>query len=225
MMKKENVHPELKFAVLAADAICFKIQGKSLLTLLGKVKANPHYPNTWAAIGGLVKKEETAEEAVERLLKEKAGLNNLYNEQLYTFSAINRDPRGRVVAVAYLCIARDNKLNDETKVETRWCDVETLPKLAYDHNEMIKLALERLRSKFGYTNIAQYFLSNEFTLSDLQSVYETVLGRGMDKRNFRKKILASGILKNTKKHRKEGVMRPATLYTFAKQSLEIVNLL
>lgn len=226
MIKKISNSKHLKFAVLSTDIICFTIIDNKLHTLLGKVKSNSYYPNHWAEIGGLIKSTETAEEAADRLLIDKAGLINVYKEQLYTFSSINRDPRNRVVSVAYLGIVKDTLPHHlkKTDIETKWCPVETVPKLAYDHNEMIKMALERLRSRINYTNIAQYFLPDAFTLSDLQKVYETVLGEGLDKRNFRKKILLSSMLRDTKRTRKQGVMRPAVLYSFVSKDLEGVNL-
>jgi 8-oxo-dGTP diphosphatase len=216
----------LKFAVLATDVACFQIINNQLSVLLGKVINNSLYKNKWALIGGLILPSETAEKSVGRHLADKAGINNVYNEQLYTFSGIDRDPRNRVVSVAYMALASGNPQNlEKAKVETKWYSVSDVPNLAYDHNEILKKALDRLRSKITYTNIIQYLLPVEFTMSELQNAYESVLGKGLDKRNFRKKILAVNILKDTKQTRKEGVMRPATLYKFASDSVKHVHIL
>jgi 8-oxo-dGTP diphosphatase len=214
----------LKFAVLATDILCFRLINNELNLLIGKVQSEA-FPGRWAAIGGLVGTKETAEEAAERLLKDKAGIPKLYKEQLYTFTRVDRDPRGRVVSVAYLGLSGENPQTGKGSFETKWVPVRSLPDLAYDHDEIVKAALERLRSKLEYTNIAQFLLPEEFTLSELQNVYEVVLGRRLDKRNFRKKILASKLIKDTKRTRKQGVMRPAALFEFTSNKLTIAQIL
>jgi 8-oxo-dGTP diphosphatase len=224
-----NPIPEnIRFAALATDIVCFRIINKTLHVLLGKVvSVNNQYKGWWAHVGGLLRAEETADEAVERLLKVKAGINDIFKEQLYTFSAVGRDPRGRVVSVAYLALTREDELKsiDEGEVETTWHPVSTLPKLAYDHDEMTVFALARLQSKIKYTNIIQYLLPKEFTLSELQLAYEIVLGEGLDKRNFRKKVLMSGMVVDTKEIRKKGAMRPAAIYKFASSKQETLDII
>ena len=149
-------------------------------------------------------------------MADKAGIEKIYKEQLYTFSSIDRDPRGRVVSVAYIALTDGVEAQNLEKagVETEWQPVSKISKLAYDHDEITKVAVDRLSTKIMYTDIARYLIPKEFTLSDLQKVYEAVTGEGIDKRNFRKRILALNLLKDTKKTIKKGVMRPATLYTF-----------
>lgn len=216
-MKNNSTPSEIRFAALAVDAVCFRVSEGVLEVLLSKVYSdNNKYKGFWAYVGGLVRINETAEQAVDRLLDDKVGIKNIFKEQLYTFSAIDRDPRGRVVSVAYLALSEGVDIQGTAKeeVETMWTPVLKIPKLAYDHDEITRVAIERLRSKIIYTDIAKYFMPKEFTLSDLQKVYEAVLGEGMDKRNFRKRILSLNILKDTKHTVKKGVMRPATLYTF-----------
>lgn len=226
MAATKNKTQPLQFAVLATDVVCFHIINNELGVLLGKVQNNPHYPNHWANIGGLIRSTETAETAAKRLMQDKAGIKRLYLEQLYTFSKINRDPRNRVVSVAYLGIVNDVVPTERVGTFiTRWCPVSQVPKLAYDHNEMLQVALERLRARVGYTNIAQYFLPPEFTFAEFQRVYEVILKRGMDKRNFRKKIMASGMLKETGRTRQEGVMRPAALYAFTSKDIVVNEIL
>ncbi len=218
MAHKNPIPENIRFAALAVDAVCFRVIDRELEVLLGKVVSeNNTYRGHWAHIGGLVEVTETAEEAAERLLRDKAGINKIYKEQLYTFSRVDRDPRGRVVAVAYIALTSGTKTQhkEKAKVETQWSRVSALPKLAYDHDEITKIAVERLRSKIMYTDIARHLMPSEFTLSDFQKVYEAVLGEEIDKRNFRKRILALKMLKDTGKTLKRGVMRPASLYEFA----------
>lgn len=215
--KKSPMPESIRFAALAVDVVCFKIINKTLHVLLGQVvSVNNQYKGFWAHIGGLIQEKETADEAVDRLLKNKAGIEKIFKEQLYTFSGVDRDPRGRVVSVAYLSLVREdeNPQFQKGEVDTIWKPVESAVKLAYDHDEMTAYALERLRSKIKYTNIIQYLLPEEFTLSELQLAYEIVLGEGLDKRNFRKKVLASGMIIDTKQIRKKGAMRPAAIYKF-----------
>lgn len=217
MSKKNPIPSHIRFAALAVDVVCFRVHNGQLEVLLGKVVSpNNAFQGKWAHIGGLVEVDETAEQSVDRLLADKAGIFSIYKEQLYTFSAINRDPRGRVVSVAYIALTHDGDVQDMSRagVETCWRPVSDLPKLAYDHNEMVTVALDRLASKVAYTDIARHLMPATFTLSELQQTYEAVLGEGVDKRNFRKKILAQGMLKDTKRTKKQGVMRPATLYAF-----------
>lgn len=214
---QKPIPKDIRFAALAIDAVCFRVREGVLELLLGKVNSDSNtYKGQWAHIGGLIRVTETAEQSVNRLLSDKAGIDSIYKEQLYTFSELDRDPRGRVVSVAYIALTDGVNVQDlaKARVETIWCPASKLPKLAYDHNEITKVALERLRSKIMYTDIARHLIPKEFTLTDLQKVYESVMGETMDKRNFRKRILSLGMLKDTKRTLKKGVMRPATLYTF-----------
>ena len=218
----------IRFAALAVDIVCFRIINKTLHALLGQVvSVNNSYKGWWAHIGGLVQAKETADDAVERLLLDKSGIKDIFKEQLYTFSRVDRDPRGRVVAVAYLALTREDEdpRRDMGTVETVWRPVSSLSKLAYDHDEMTAYALERLRSKIKYSNIIQHLLPKEFTLSELQQAYEVVLGEGLDKRNFRKKVLASGMITDTKQIRKKGAMRPAAIYKFTSTKLKSLDIL
>ena len=226
MNSKKQTANSLKFAVLATDVVCFRIIDGRLSVLLGKVTTVPNFAGKWALIGGLILPNETADQSVERHLSDKASIGNIFKEQLYTFSDINRDPRGRVVSVAYMALAsRDVQNISKSRIETKWTPTDNLPKLAYDHNKIIDYGVDRLRAKIKYTNIAQYLLPEEFTLSELQTVYETVTGKRLDKRNFRKKISASGILKDTKLTRKQGVMRPAALYEFSSKEILTIDLI
>jgi 8-oxo-dGTP diphosphatase len=147
MKKNTNPIPQnIRFAALAADAVCFRVVNSVLEVLLGEVTSvNNVYKGKLAYIGGLINVDETADEAVTRLLQDKAGIKKIYKEQLYTFSKVDRDPRGRVVAVAYIALTGDTNAQDliKAKTFTVWRAVSDLPKLAYDHDEITKVAVER----------------------------------------------------------------------------------
>jgi len=216
-MKKDPQSTNIHFAALAVDVVCFRVLEGELQVLVGKVvsEENP-FKGKWALVGGLVRVDETAEQSVGRLLKDKAGIQGIYNEQLYTFSKVNRDPRGRVVSVAYIAITSDPFIQhlDKAEIETRWFNIKQVPKLGYDHNKLVAVAISRLKTKISYSNIVRYLVNKEFTLTELHSVYEIVLGESLDKRNFRKKILSTDNLKELNKKAKNGVMRPASVYSF-----------
>lgn len=214
--KRGNPIPgSIRFAALAVDAVCFRVRAEQLEILVGKVVSKGNvFEGQWAHIGGLIRVDETADQSVSRLLKDKAGIKDIYKEQLYTFSEIDRDPRGRVVSVAYLALTSDVSELGETGVPTQWISLHHAPDLAYDHNLITKIARERLQNKLMYTDIARHLMPEDFTLSDLQKTYEVVLGDKLDKRNFRKRILALDQLEETGEVAKRGVMRPAALYRF-----------
>jgi 8-oxo-dGTP diphosphatase len=196
-----------------------------LHVLLGRVNVEPHYKNQWGLIGGLILPEEEADQAVERHLSKKAGFKGVYTEQLYTFSSVTRDPRNRVISVAYLCLVPEVSTQEGGSLETYWCSVKKLPKLAYDHSEIVRVATERLRARIAYTNIAQHLLPKEFTLTELQHAYETVLGRTLDKRNFRKKVQETGFVTATKNKVRKGASRPALLHRFASNKVKVIEIL
>ncbi|MDP3727329.1 MAG: NUDIX domain-containing protein [bacterium] len=215
----------LKFSIIATDTVLLAVQGGELKVLLMKVDRPPFYTDHWGVPGGLIRPRETADVAARRHLWEKAGAKFAHIEQLYTFSAVDRDRRGRVVSVAYLALAPSIGVAPRRGSEVRWFSVERLPKLAYDHRDIIRTALERLSSKLGYTNIAVGLLPREFTLGELQRLYEIVLDRRIDKRNFRKKLFWLKLVQGTKKKRRGGRMRPAELYRFVERKPKIVEIL
>ncbi len=215
----------LRFAVLAADVVALRFADGVLEVLLIPV-TNEYFAGREGLPGGLIAPRETAEQAAVRHLSGKGGLTGAYLEQLYTFSDVDRDPRGRVVSVAYLALCAPEEVRGrEEKVQARWCSVGRVPKLAYDHDHILKTALERLRARIGYTTIARHLLPKEFTLTDLQDAYEGVLGQTLDKRNFRKKILALGLVAETGHSRTQGASRPAALYTFAAKGVQTIEIL
>lgn len=219
---------KLKYAVIATDAVLFTIDDKKLKVLLMRVDRPPYFKyksNYWAVPGGLIHPKETAGSAAKRHLYGKAGLKNVYLEQLYTFSKVSRDPRGRVIAVSYFALVPKSNTKIKNSEDIKWYPVKRLPKLAYDHKEMIKYAEERLRAKLEYTNIVYALLQKEFTLGDLQEIYEIILGRKLDKRNFRKKILSLDMIKKSRKKRLGESNRPAGLYYFKKRNPQVIEIM
>lgn len=208
-----EIHQNIKIAV---DAVVFGYTQGSLKILLIQQKfSSPK--NQWALPGGFVKNEETLDEAVLRELEEETGVHVNYLEQLYSFGAVKRDSRARVVSVAYMALI--NPKNYTIKADTdakdvKWFDLKDVPKLAFDHNSILEKAKERLKNKIHYKPIGFELLNNEFPFSDLENLYQTILDKKIDRRNFRKKINSFGILKETDKIYKPASGRPAKLFKF-----------
>lgn len=176
---------------LSVDAVVFGYEEGNISVLLIKRKYEP-FKGEWAIPGGFVLNEESLEEAVERELHEETGIKINYLEQLYTFGKPNRDPRSRVVSVAYFGLVRPNafKIFASTDAEqVRWFSINELPKLSFDHKEILKVAIERLQGKITYEPIGFELLDKKFPFSDLEKLYTTLLGRDIDRRNFRRKLL------------------------------------
>ena len=211
-MKTSVKKSDLHFAILATDVALFAVVEGVLKLFTIEVNVPPFFVDARGLPGGLIAPDETAEDSVHRHINNKAGFPVPFIEQLGAFSAIDRDPRGRVVSVAYIGCVPPSALEQSQK--GKWVDVQRIPKLAYDHNEIAKRAIERVRLEMWHTDIARHLMPKEFTLSELQVVYESVLGEPFDKRNFRKKISALGMVKKTKGMRREGAHRPSELYRF-----------
>jgi 8-oxo-dGTP diphosphatase len=201
---------------IAVDVVLLTIQEGQLKVLLVKRQQRP-YRGAWALPGGLVSEGESVDDAVLRELQEETSIGNVYLEQLYTFGEPDRDPRGRVITVAYYALVNSQQfqLKAHQRVsEAAWFAVKKLPPLAFDHERIVAYALERLRNKINYTTVGFQLLPREFTLTELQRSYEVILGQRLDKRNFRRKMLQLGILKETAQFKTHGRQRPARLYTF-----------
>lgn len=211
-------------ALLAVDVVVFVLAERRLLTRLVAVRDGP-CAGHWAFPGSLVGAGESLEEVAARELSVVAGAD-VHFEQLRTFGEPHRDPRRRVVSTAYLALAPSRDAIGVTAryAASEWMDVRTLPPLAYDHDQMAVAALDRLRSKLGYTSIVRTLLPAEFTLSELQSAYETILGRELDRRNFRRKIVATGLLAKAS-HRRRGPHKPAELFRFRERTVVAVDIL
>jgi 8-oxo-dGTP diphosphatase len=207
--------------------VIFTIQKEQLKVLLIKMKKFP-FADKWAVPGGLVKINESVDDAAKRHLSKKTGVKNVYLEQLYTFGGVKRDPFGRVVSVAYFALIPEAGKKLKTTKEygdVKWFSTDKLPEMAYDHKEIVNCAVSRLKSKIGYANIVCSLLPEEFTLGELQRVYQIILGRELDKRNFRRKILSLSIIKRIWKKKRGGASRPAELYAFEKKKPQTVNIL
>ena len=206
---------------VAVDAIVFgysKEDGVSLLLI--KRKYDP-FKGSWAIPGGFVLDDESLEEAVARELEEETGVKINYLEQLYTFGQPDRDPRTRILSVSYFGLVKSNqfqKLKAATDAEdAKWFNINKLPKLAFDHKKILKMAIERLRGKIVYQPIGFELLDKKFPFSDLEHLYTTLLDRPIDRRNFKKKVMSLGILDELdEKVKKTGAGRPGNLFQFNK---------
>jgi 8-oxo-dGTP diphosphatase len=201
---------------VTVDVIILTVRERRLMVLLIKRRHWP-FEGMWAIPGGFVGPDESLEDAARRELEEETGVSDVYLEQLYTFGDPGRDPRGRVITVSYYALIRSDEIRvraDDDAAEAEWFPAYQLPALAFDHDHILSYMLQRLRGKLEYTTIGFQLLRDEFTLSELQEVYEAILNRRLDKRNFRKKLLATGILEQTLETRKVGQHRPAALYRF-----------
>lgn len=204
---------------VTVDIVILTIENNFLKVLLTNRILTP-FKNHLTLPGGFIDIKLDLEKNVEEILRRDTGLDNVYLEQLYTFGDINRDPRKRIISISYFALinSKERKIT-ENKIKFNnigWFDLNDLNnlKIGFDHKNMIKLAIQRIKNKIEYTNICFQLLDKEFTLKDLQESYEIILGRKLDKRNFSKKIYSLDILKDLKKERKKGKMRPAKLYSF-----------
>lgn len=213
---------------VAVDVAVCTVRDGALSVLLAQAAGGP-FAGAWALPGGLVRADESLDAAAARELSAQTGLDDVYLEQLYTFGSPERDPGGRVVSVAYVALVphveRPAPAEPGPKYrQVAWWPVRRLPPLAYDHGEVVGTAVTRLRAKLQYTNLVYTLLGPTFTLSELQAVYEAILGRRLDRRNFRKKILATGLLAALDRVRR-GPHRPAALYRFRRRRPMTVALL
>lgn len=203
---------------LTVDCVVFGLDDEDLKVLLIQ-RDLPPFEGKWALPGGFVRMDETLDDAAERELREETGLANVYLEQLYTFGETKRDPRERVVTVAYYALVnlRDHRVQAATDARNAaWFAVDDTEELAFDHPRILQAALDRLRGKVRYQPIGFELLPAKFTLRQLQHLYETILDRELDKRNFRKKILSMGILVELNEIEKDVAHRAARLYRFDK---------
>ncbi len=220
----------IKHTIVAVDVIIFTITDNILLARTMKVHRPPHYDNLYGFPGGLIGTEETAEGAALRIIKEKADLEekSLYLEQLQTFSDPGRDKRGKVVSVAYLALISWEKLESSERisnVELCWTPVSKLKHLAYDHDHMLEVALERLASRVTYTTLIAKIMPKEFTLTELEKTFELLADKKLDKRNFRKKMEKLSILKDLKRKTSGAKHRPASLYSFKSEKVTYLEVL
>ena len=209
MHQYEYPHP-----AVTTDIVIFSVHDGELKLLLIKRAGTP-YQGKWALPGGFVELDEDLETGALRELEEETGVRDVYLEQLYTFGKPDRDPRERVITVAYYALIRSDRMSLCANTDAEavgWFGFDELPALAFDHADIVAMAHERLVAKLDYSTIAFQFMPESFTLSELQSVYEAILRDAIDKRNFRKWVLALERIEETGESRREGPHRPAKLY-------------
>jgi 8-oxo-dGTP diphosphatase len=200
---------------VTVDIVVFTVHEQTLQVLLIERGIDP-FKGRYALPGGFVRAEETLEQAAFRELAEETGTKDVYLEQLYTFGDPHRDPRGRVVTVAYYALVPTDKsplVAGTDAAAAVWYPVSALPPLAFDHKRIVEYAVDRLRNKLEYTNVGFQLLPAKFTLSALQALHEAILGKQLDKRNFRRKVLGLGLVKPSKEMQATG-RKPAQLFSF-----------
>ncbi len=202
---------------VTVDCIIFGFDASSSLKVLLIQRANDPFKDKWALPGGFVNMDEDLEEAALRELQEETSLKNIFVEQLFTFGKPERDPRGRVISIAYFALVNLSDHNIKASSDAKnaqWFEIDNTPPLAFDHPTILKVAINRLRAKVRYEPIGFELLPDQFPLSQLQSLYETILGvKKLNKRNFRSRIMKMGVLKEVGKQRNVA-HRPAILYSF-----------
>jgi len=210
---------------VATDCVIFGYDEGDLKLLLIERGGEP-FKGKWALPGGFLNMDEDAETGARRELLEETGLDNLFVEQLYTFTTVERDPRGRVLSIAYFALIRLDQYTvtagDDAK-RAEWFSVKEIPELAFDHHIIIEMALQRLQGKIRYRPIGFELLPDKFTLTELQNLYETVLCVSLDKRNFRRKILKTGLLNQLEEKMKNVSYRAPFYYQFDKEKYEELN--
>lgn len=210
---------------VTVDCVVFGLDEARLKVLLIERALAP-FEGHWALPGGFVRTDETLDQAARRELAEETGVHPAYLEQLYTFGALNRDPRRRVISVAYFALVKlsDHQIQAATDARAaQWFDADEPPTLAFDHNEILTVALNRLRAKVRYQPIGFDLLPQRFTLTMLQQLYEIVLGHALDKRNFRKKIKGMGVVVPLEEFQRGVAHRAARLYRFDRERYKALS--
>ncbi len=221
MSEKGKYCYEYPRPAVTTDCVIFGFDGNQINLLLIARGIEP-FKGQWAFPGGFVRIQETTEACARRELAEETGLSHVYLEQLYTFSEIERDPRGRTISVAYFALVKSDgppKAGDDAG-KAQWFDLEQVPPLAFDHNRILDVALERLRGKIRYQPIGFELLPEQFTLPQLQKLYEAILQQPLDRRNFRKKIMKYNILEPLDKKEEGTPHRAARYYQFNREKYQ-----
>jgi len=205
---------EFPHPAVTVDIVVFTILDKQLKLLLIKRAVAPH-KGKWALPGGFVNIDEDLDDAANRELHEETGVSSVYLEQLYTFGKLKRDPRERVISVAYYALIPSSKTSLHAATDAddaAWFEMDKLPKLAFDHADIVSMAHKRLIAKLDYSAVAFQFLPKTFTLNELQTIYEIIYREGLDKRNFRKWVLGLDLVIETGEKKSGSAHRPAMLY-------------
>ena len=205
---------------VTTDCVIFGFNGERLQVLLIERGIEP-FKGRWAFPGGFLKMDETAEEGAKRKLKEETGLEDAYIQQLHTFSAPNRDPRERVITIAYYALVKIQEVKGgDDAASARWFPLDEIPPLAFDHDYILRMAIQRLREQIHFQPIGFELLPEKFTIKELQSLYEAILGINFDRRNFAKKMLHLEILTELDETIWPTPKREARLYKFNSDKYE-----
>lgn len=220
-MSNNNYYTGVEKILVAVDCIIFGFEEQRLKLLLFKRKVEP-FQGEWSLIGSFVKPNEHVDYAAARVLEEYTGLTNIYLDELAVYGNTDRDTGGRVISVAHYALIRINE--QEKKViedyEAKWFDIDEIPSLILDHNTMIDRALNRLKQKTKTQPIGFSLLPEQFTIPQLKALYEGILQKDLDKRNFRKKVLAMGVLEKLEIKDKKSSKKGAFLYRFNENEYE-----
>ncbi|HOX83000.1 MAG TPA: NUDIX domain-containing protein [Chryseolinea sp.] len=212
-----NKYKSSEGILVAVDCIIFGFDGRQLQALLIKRGFEPE-KGKWSLMGGFVDPNESTDDAAIRVLNQLTGMKNIYMEQLYCFSDVNRDAAGRVISVAYFALINIAEYSDQLQQdhEACWFPMDKIPSLIFDHKEMVAKAKDRLQQKVANHPIGFELLPEKFTLPQLQNLYEAIYEQPLDKRNFTRKILALGILNKLNEKEKESSRKGAFYYVFDK---------
>ncbi len=209
-------------AALTTDSVVFGFDGRRLFVLLIERGLEP-YKGDWALPGGFMNMDESVEECARRELQEETGIKDVYLEQFHVFSSVHRDPRERVVTVAFLALVRKSEyqlIAGDDAAEAQWFELDELPPLAFDHHEIIKLARERLQEILRTRPIAFRLLDEKFSMSELQRIYEAINGTTYDRRNFARKMASTGLLRDEGVSSTPSHNRCPNLYSFDEEQYE-----
>ncbi len=210
---------ETKTHEITVDTVILTLKDDSLQVLLVRREHEP-FKGKWAIPGGYIRMSEDLDTAAVRVLKEKTNVDNIYLEQLYTFGDPLRHPVARVITCAYFALVRANDVSVADDENVAWHRVDNLPPLAFDHKEIIQYSLKRTRERLELCPVAYQLLNEKFTLTEMQRAYELIMGKSLDKRNFRKKVIQTEGLIELNEFSKTGSKRPARLYTFESIKLD-----
>ena len=206
---------------VAIDSIIFGFDQGKLKLLLIKRKMPP-MEGSWSLMGGFVGEKESLDEAAYRILENLTGLKSIYLEQLYAYGEVNRDPEARVISIAYFALINIDDYDEELgrKYGAEWFAIDEIPPLVFDHKTMVQKAMRRLKRKTIIQPIGFELLPEKFTLTQMQQLYEAIHQQELDKRNFRKKILAMNVLTKLNEKDKQSSRRGAFLYKFNKEKYD-----
>jgi 8-oxo-dGTP diphosphatase len=223
-MKKTSFQYQYPHPAVTVDCIIFGFDGQTLKVMLIQRKSEP-FSKMWALPGAFVNEDESLENCAERVLMKECNISGVYLEQLFTFGMPSRDPRERVISVAYMGLVKtaDFELiagNDELQIE--WRDIKEVQDLAFDHSQILETAIQRIRGKIRYQPIGFELMNAKFTLPQLQQLYEAILGQSLDRRNFRKKLLSMQILKQLPEKQQNVAHKAAFYYEFDHECYEVL---